>query len=419
MKQEQVDQIVLMLYKALNKLGNKSEDHEAEEPQRKKQREMTPIEDSSTNIMNMLDNLKCNQAASTVLSQLGTNDKNGTFSTSNIENDIGGNASSINGQALQDLLSTPLSDALLSPASSASLTALDTPASFVSDSVLFGGDSCSINGTTGQDLLPFGGFISSDCPNLFSKDTFGNGCVGLFFDDLLTSGTLSGTETVQDLVNIETTSEKQPCVLSTVDAKPRPIANPVKPKAKPKTARSSTVVDILPKVNTLEGSNSDLSATPTTNASTLLKTTPIGSDAFRKECDNKFLTTLPPQLALKRKRTRSRKQLAAIDSIISNPSPDASIDSVTNPDDSSLEPDALKRLKNTDAARRSRLRKALRLDTLEKHVAELESDNLSLKSQVSTLQLERSEFFERESKLLAQISSLNSLLLSFSNYSNQ
>ncbi|KAI8638157.1 hypothetical protein BD408DRAFT_423421, partial [Parasitella parasitica] len=51
---------------------------------------------------------------------------------------------------------------------------------------------------------------------------------------------------------------------------------------------------------------------------------------------------------------------------------------------------AQKRQKNTDAARRSRLKKIVKMETLEKQVTELESDNSRLTTRVAVLESEKS-----------------------------
>ncbi|KAI8367490.1 uncharacterized protein BYT42DRAFT_549534 [Radiomyces spectabilis] len=57
---------------------------------------------------------------------------------------------------------------------------------------------------------------------------------------------------------------------------------------------------------------------------------------------------------------------------------------------------AIKRQKNTDAARRSRLRKMLKMESLEQRVHELETVNSRLRLRVAVLQSERDAVDERE-----------------------
>lgn len=65
--------------------------------------------------------------------------------------------------------------------------------------------------------------------------------------------------------------------------------------------------------------------------------------------------------------------------------------------DDLLDEAALKRQKNTDAARRSRLRKVQKMETLEKRVAELEKMNASLLMRVAVLDSEKTNLKAKES----------------------
>lgn len=55
-----------------------------------------------------------------------------------------------------------------------------------------------------------------------------------------------------------------------------------------------------------------------------------------------------------------------------------------------------KRQKNTDAARRSRLKKIIKMETLEKQVNELESDNSRLTTRVAVLESEKSALIAKD-----------------------
>jgi hypothetical protein len=57
---------------------------------------------------------------------------------------------------------------------------------------------------------------------------------------------------------------------------------------------------------------------------------------------------------------------------------------------------AQKRQKNTDAARRSRLKKIVKMETLEKQVTELESDNSRLTTRVAVLESEKSALISKD-----------------------
>lgn len=74
--------------------------------------------------------------------------------------------------------------------------------------------------------------------------------------------------------------------------------------------------------------------------------------------------------------------------------------------DASTKDIAIKRQRNTDAARRSRLRKALKLQSLEHEVTELKSENNALAGQVSTLEARQVEFASREKSLKGRIQEL-------------
>lgn len=71
---------------------------------------------------------------------------------------------------------------------------------------------------------------------------------------------------------------------------------------------------------------------------------------------------------------------------------------------------ALKRQKNTEAARRSRMRKVLKMETLEKHVKRLEADNKNLSIRLAMLDSNRLEWETKEKKLLEKIKNLEEQL---------
>ena len=71
---------------------------------------------------------------------------------------------------------------------------------------------------------------------------------------------------------------------------------------------------------------------------------------------------------------------------------------------------AVKRQKNTDAARRSRLRKVQKMETLETRVSELEKDNASLLMRVAVLDSEKSNLKEKEASYEARIKVLENQL---------
>ncbi|KAJ2708882.1 hypothetical protein H4R19_004528 [Coemansia spiralis] len=152
-----------------------------------------------------------------------------------------------------------------------------------------------------------------------------------------------------------------------------------------------------------------LSESYSTGAQSPASETADGAEEQRKRRDREFLASLPPQLALKRRRTSNNKQKDKILAELLQPADACPIDvpqPATPPaqpaaaDDSEASgspgPDgelgdaaALKRKKNTDAARRSRMRKILRIETLESRVSELEGENTRLAQLVAQLEAEK------------------------------
>lgn len=71
---------------------------------------------------------------------------------------------------------------------------------------------------------------------------------------------------------------------------------------------------------------------------------------------------------------------------------------------------AIKRQRNTDAARRSRLRKALKMQALERRVQELEQENEQLRLKIAVLESERDAAREKEKTKQAQVLDLEAQL---------
>lgn len=71
---------------------------------------------------------------------------------------------------------------------------------------------------------------------------------------------------------------------------------------------------------------------------------------------------------------------------------------------------ALKRQKNTDAARRSRLKKIIKMENLEKKVTELESDNSRLTTRVAVLESEKNTLIDKDKGLEERIRVLEAQL---------
>ncbi|KAJ2003181.1 hypothetical protein GGI04_003061 [Coemansia thaxteri] len=165
------------------------------------------------------------------------------------------------------------------------------------------------------------------------------------------------------------------------------------------------------------------SAEPISPAAAILLATPGDPEAEeqRKKRDSEFLASLPPQLALKRRRTSNMKQKEKIlaellgDELPTTPdaaattkepaarkiavprkTKAAAADELADDchasdcdENDGSDVAALKRKKNTDAARRSRMRKILRIETLEGRVSELESENARLAQLVASLEAEK------------------------------
>ncbi|KAJ3099524.1 hypothetical protein HDU97_002967 [Phlyctochytrium planicorne] len=79
-------------------------------------------------------------------------------------------------------------------------------------------------------------------------------------------------------------------------------------------------------------------------------------------------------------------------------------------DDEHVDDAALKRLKNTEAARRSRARKVQKLETLEMEVASLEKDKAALQVRLAVLENEQASFAQREADLGSRILQLEAQL---------
>ncbi|KAI9300361.1 hypothetical protein BJ944DRAFT_170950 [Cunninghamella echinulata] len=71
---------------------------------------------------------------------------------------------------------------------------------------------------------------------------------------------------------------------------------------------------------------------------------------------------------------------------------------------------ALKRQKNTDAARRSRLKKLMKMESLEKRVVELETDNSKLTTRIAVLESEKSGLESKDKNLEERIRTLEAQL---------
>jgi hypothetical protein len=73
---------------------------------------------------------------------------------------------------------------------------------------------------------------------------------------------------------------------------------------------------------------------------------------------------------------------------------------------------SLKRAKNTDAARRSRHKKLVRMESLEQRVAELEVENSMFESKLNEVELERSLLADKDQMQQARIQELELMLTS-------
>ncbi|KAG0289622.1 hypothetical protein BGZ96_006863 [Linnemannia gamsii] len=70
-----------------------------------------------------------------------------------------------------------------------------------------------------------------------------------------------------------------------------------------------------------------------------------------------------------------------------------------------------RRAKNTDAARRSRLKKVVKLECLETKVSGLESNNQTLSTKVAVLETERNSHLVKEAEQMARIAQLEAKLI--------
>ncbi|KAF9582992.1 hypothetical protein BGW38_010467 [Lunasporangiospora selenospora] len=83
-------------------------------------------------------------------------------------------------------------------------------------------------------------------------------------------------------------------------------------------------------------------------------------------------------------------------------------ESVERDEDSEL---LARRAKNTDAARRSRLKKMMKLDTLEAKVKELEGTNHRLNMRIAVLETEKTGYVIREAEQGARIAQLEAKIV--------
>ncbi|KAK9719860.1 hypothetical protein K7432_004518 [Basidiobolus ranarum] len=110
-------------------------------------------------------------------------------------------------------------------------------------------------------------------------------------------------------------------------------------------------------------------------------------------------------------KTESRKVSNSPTSASSSPTSSKRRDSGdTSGDENSLDPVALKRKKNTDAARRSRMRKVQKMETLEQRVSDLESDNSKLQMKLAVLESEKTNAQSKEVEYSLRIKNLENQL---------
>ncbi|OAQ28505.1 hypothetical protein K457DRAFT_554484 [Linnemannia elongata AG-77] len=89
---------------------------------------------------------------------------------------------------------------------------------------------------------------------------------------------------------------------------------------------------------------------------------------------------------------------------------DPSLSSDLKRERESSEPPALKRAKNTDAARRSRHKKLVKMEGLEQRVAELEVENSMFETKLNEVELERSLLADKDQMQQARIQELERML---------
>jgi len=128
---------------------------------------------------------------------------------------------------------------------------------------------------------------------------------------------------------------------------------------------------------------------------------------------NSLLTDFqyPENIALKRRRVVAKKDLTEIAAMIPAESP--STPAVMDDEDSSMsaDPALLKRQKNTDAARRSRMRKAVKMSALEDRVAELEDINSRQVTRIAVLESENMHARTKNVEMADRIKQLEQQLL--------
>ncbi|KAG0018413.1 hypothetical protein BGZ81_010253, partial [Podila clonocystis] len=81
-------------------------------------------------------------------------------------------------------------------------------------------------------------------------------------------------------------------------------------------------------------------------------------------------------------------------------------------DISEMDEVSLKRAKNTDAARRSRRKKLIKMESLEQRVAELEVENSMFETKLNEVELERSLLADKDQMQQARIQELEAILSS-------
>jgi hypothetical protein len=156
--------------------------------------------------------------------------------------------------------------------------------------------------------------------------------------------------------------------------------------------------DLFPKLSPQLNLLTPPSETKTTPLTTTLPEFPP-QEASALKCEHDFLNSLPPSIALKRRRVNAKKAKVS------------PCEEKTDGSDQQLDPTSLKRKKNTDAARRSRLRKTLRMEVYEQRVTELEGENARLAAALKVMEHECHSLKNRENELDKCVKALEYQLL--------
>jgi hypothetical protein len=171
----------------------------------------------------------------------------------------------------------------------------------------------------------------------------------------------------------------------------------------PVTAMTPVMTPATPHLDMFSNLNQDLpSALAAFVAAVSSTPAPISSAAAIVPATTGTVTSLTSSPAVQH---RSTTGIAT-----SSTSPDVSRKRSSPADEAPLDEAALKRQKNTDAARRSRLKKVMKMEAYEKRVSDLERMNAQLLLRVAVLDSEKSHLLTKESSHESRIKTLEAQL---------